>query len=62
MVQSLVDFKNEIVIIAKIVSHPGVRFLPLSREEIVAIAHPEHPLGRQEMPLRQKSWPVKESS
>ncbi|HKI49694.1 MAG TPA: LysR family transcriptional regulator [Desulfobacteria bacterium] len=45
MVQSLVDFKNEIVIIAKIVSHPGVRFLPLSREEIVAIAHPDHPLA-----------------
>jgi len=45
MVQSLVDFKNEIVIIAKIVSHPGVRFLPISREEIVAIAHPDHPLA-----------------
>ncbi len=45
MVQSLVDFKNEIVIIAKIVSHPGVRFLPLSREEIIAIAHPDHPLA-----------------
>ena len=45
MVQSLVDFKNEIVIIAKIVSYPGVRFLPLSREGIVAIAHPEHPLA-----------------
>jgi DNA-binding transcriptional LysR family regulator len=45
MVQSLVDFKNDIVIIAKIVSHPGVRFMPLSREEIVAIAHPDHPLA-----------------
>ena len=38
-------FKNEIVIIAKILTHPGVRFLPLSREAIVAIAHPEHPLA-----------------
>ncbi len=47
MVQSLVDFKNEIVIIAKIVSHPGVRFLPLSREGIVAIAHPAHPLAQR---------------
>jgi len=47
MVQSLIDFKNEIVIIAKILSHPGVRFLPLSREAIVAIAHPEHPLARK---------------
>jgi len=46
MVQSLVDLKNEIVIIAKIVSYPGVRFLPISREGIVAIAHPEHPPGR----------------
>lgn len=45
MVQSLIDFKNEIVIIAKIVSYPGVCFLPLSREGIVAIAHPEHPLA-----------------
>ena len=45
MIQSLINFKNEIVIIAKIVSHPGVRFLPLSREGIVAIAHPEHPLA-----------------
>ena len=45
MVQSLIDFKNEIVIIAKITSHPGVRFLPLSREGIVVIAHPDHPLA-----------------
>ncbi len=45
MVQSLVDFRNEIVIIAKILSHPRVHFLPLSREEIVVIAHPEHPLA-----------------
>ncbi len=45
MVQSLVDFRNEIVIIAKILSHPGVRFLPLSREAIVVIAHPDHPLA-----------------
>ncbi|MCG6880617.1 MAG: LysR family transcriptional regulator [Deltaproteobacteria bacterium] len=45
MVQSLVDFKNEVVIIAKIVSHPDVQFLPLSREEIVVIAHPDHPLA-----------------
>ena len=47
MVQSLVEFKNEIVIIAKITSHPGVCFLPLSREGIVAIAHPEHPLAKE---------------
>lgn len=45
MVQSLTDLKNEIVIIAKITSYPGVRFLPLSREEIVVIAHPGHPLA-----------------
>lgn len=47
MVQSLIDFKNEIVIIAKITSYPGVRFIPLSREGIVVIAHPEHPLAKK---------------
>jgi len=54
MIHSLIDFKNEIVIIAKIVSHPGVRFLPLSREGIVAIAHPEHPLAGKTIVSREE--------
>ena len=45
MVQSLVDSKNEVAIIARNISHPDVHFLPLSREEIVTIAHPDHPLA-----------------
>ena len=45
MIQSLIDLRNEIVIIAKTFTWPGVRFLPLSQECIVVIAHPKHPLA-----------------
>ena len=35
MTRSLLDFKNEVVIIAKAGDIPGIRLIPFSREEMV---------------------------
>lgn len=45
MTLSLVNFQNEIAIIAKAQDHPDVCFSPFSMEEVVLIAAPDHPLA-----------------
>jgi DNA-binding transcriptional LysR family regulator len=45
MTLSLLDFHNEIAIIAKAQDHPDVCFSPFSMEELVLIAAPDHPLA-----------------
>jgi len=45
MTLSLLDFQNEIVIIAKAEDHPDVCFFPFSKEEVVLIAAPDHHLA-----------------
>ena len=47
MTHSLLDFKNEVAIIAKAGDVPGIRFIPFSREEMVVITAPDHPLTRK---------------
>ncbi len=47
MINSLVDLKNEVVIIAKADDHPHITFIPFSREELVLIVSPNHPLAGQ---------------
>jgi DNA-binding transcriptional LysR family regulator len=37
MIHSLIDLKNEVVIIAKAEDHPNIAFIPFSREELVLI-------------------------
>jgi len=45
MTLSLLDFQNEIAIIAKAEDHPDVCFFPFSEEEVVLIAAPDHHLA-----------------
>ncbi|MGD8226673.1 MAG: LysR family transcriptional regulator [Desulfobacteraceae bacterium] len=47
MVQSLVDLKNEIAIIAKGNENRKVTFIPFSQEELVLILSPKHKLARR---------------
>ena len=44
MTNSLLEFKNEVAVIAKATDHPGVTFIPLSQEELVIIVPANHPL------------------
>lgn len=44
MTLSLLDFRNEVAVIAKATEHPDVSFIPFSQEELVFILAPEHPL------------------
>jgi DNA-binding transcriptional LysR family regulator len=45
MIYSLVEFKNEVAVIAKVEDHPDVSFFPFSREEMVMIASTGHTLA-----------------
>jgi DNA-binding transcriptional LysR family regulator len=45
MINSLIDLKNEVVIIARADDHPNIAFIPFSREELVLILPPNHPLA-----------------
>lgn len=45
MTLSLLDFQNEIAIIAKAEDHPDVYFLPFSEEVVILITAPDHPLA-----------------
>ena len=45
MIHSLIDLKNEVVIIAKAEDHPNIAFIPFSREELVLILPPNHHLA-----------------
>ena len=52
MTLSLVNFNNEIAIIAKSQDHPDVCFAPFSMEELILIAAPDHPLaGKSAVPF-----------
>ena len=54
MTLSLLDFHNEIAIIAKAQDHPDVCFSPFSMEELILIAAPDHPLaGKRAVPFDQ---------
>ena len=48
MTLSLLDFKNEVAIIAKAGDVSGIRFIPFSREEMVVITAPGHHLTRRD--------------
>ena len=47
MTHTLLDFKNEVAIIAKAGHVSGIRFIPFSREEMVVITAPDHHLTRR---------------
>jgi DNA-binding transcriptional LysR family regulator len=47
MTSSLLEFKNEVAVIAWAGHVSGVRFIPFSQEEMVVIAAPDHPLTRR---------------
>jgi DNA-binding transcriptional LysR family regulator len=47
MIHSLLDFRNEVAVIAKVEDNPDVCFIPFSREELLLILAPEHPLARR---------------
>lgn len=47
MIQSVVDFKNELAIIAKGTENRKVHFVPFSQEELVLILPPKHRLARK---------------
>ena len=47
MMHSLLDFKNEVAVIAKVEDNPDICFLPFSQEELVLILAPEHRLARK---------------
>ncbi|MGD2184960.1 MAG: LysR substrate-binding domain-containing protein [Desulfobacterales bacterium] len=47
MIHSLVELKNEVVIIAKADDHPNIAFIPFSREELVLILPPNHRLANK---------------
>ena len=42
MGQSLIEFKNELAVVAKVEDNPDVFFSPFSQEELVAIVAPNH--------------------
>jgi DNA-binding transcriptional LysR family regulator len=45
MIDSLLDLRNEVAVVAKVVDHPEVRFIPFSQEALVLILSPDHPLA-----------------
>jgi len=47
MIHSLLDFKIEVAVIAKTEDNPRVHFFPFSREEMVMILSPDHPLAKK---------------
>jgi DNA-binding transcriptional LysR family regulator len=47
MIHSLLNFKNEIAIIAQTEENPDICFIPFSREDLVVILSPNHPLVRK---------------
>jgi len=47
MIHSLLDFRNEIAIIARAEDNPDVRFTPFSQEELVFLVAPGHRLAQK---------------
>jgi DNA-binding transcriptional LysR family regulator len=45
MIHSLIELKNDIGIITKVVDHPDIEFTPFSEEELIPILSPGHPLA-----------------
>jgi DNA-binding transcriptional LysR family regulator len=43
MIHSLLEFRNEIAVIARAEDHPDVAFTPFSQEELILITCPDHP-------------------
>ena len=48
MIHSLIELKNEVVIIAKVDDHSNIAFIPFSREELVLILPPNHHLANKD--------------
>jgi DNA-binding transcriptional LysR family regulator len=47
MANSLLDFQNEIVIVAKIEENPQICFIPFCQEDIVVLLSPDHHLAKR---------------
>jgi DNA-binding transcriptional LysR family regulator len=47
MIQSLLDFKNELVLVAKAKELTDICFVSFSREELILILPPDHPLAQK---------------
>lgn len=47
MIHSLLDFKNEVAVIAKATDHPDVNFSPFSKEEMAVIVAPGHHFAKK---------------
>ncbi|HDG96573.1 MAG: LysR family transcriptional regulator [Deltaproteobacteria bacterium] len=47
MINSLVELRNEVAVIAKAIDNPDVEFIPFSQEELVTIVPPFHPFARK---------------
>jgi DNA-binding transcriptional LysR family regulator len=47
MMLSLLSFRNELAIVAKVHEHPEIELTPLSQEELVLIMAPEHHLAKR---------------
>ena len=48
MIQSLIQLKNEVVIIARADDNPHIAYIPFSREELVLISAPGHRLANED--------------
>ena len=49
MIQSLIDLKNEVVIVARAEENSNITFIPFSREELVLILPPNHRLANKDV-------------
>ena len=47
MINSLIELRNEVVIVAKADDHANIAFIPFSREELVLILSPNHHLANE---------------
>ncbi len=48
MALSLLEFKNEVAVIAKTGEIKGIRYIPFSKEEMILITSPDHPYTKRE--------------
>jgi DNA-binding transcriptional LysR family regulator len=47
MTNSVLDFTNELAIVAKVEENPQIRFLPFCQEEIVVLLSPDHDIAKK---------------
>jgi DNA-binding transcriptional LysR family regulator len=45
MTESLMDFRNTLAIVTKVVENPEIVYTPLVSEQVILIASPEHRLA-----------------